>query len=228
MTVDVKARAAECWFGYGRWDAPYWFIGMEPGGDDGHASYEAWQHLGGYELIDCREHHLWKRDVLGVEDPKWTQWHEERRGTKTQPTWRRLIQLLLAFKNEPADLEAAYDYQKYRFGRSYGETAVIELGALHAPGLSSEIDRETHREARIQVIRERLREFQPTFVVCYGYRFRAQFSRAVGGDFDDDLFCWQGSTLCVLAPGPTSRKGAGAEQWVAKGRQIRDIVGNGT
>lgn len=67
--VDAKTLAAESWYGYGPWDAPYWFIGMEPGGDDTHASYEAWEALGGHELIDCREHHLWKRDVLGEEDP---------------------------------------------------------------------------------------------------------------------------------------------------------------
>lgn len=41
MSDDAKAAAAKSWFGYGRWNAKYWFIGMEPGGNDGHASYEA-------------------------------------------------------------------------------------------------------------------------------------------------------------------------------------------
>lgn len=31
--------AAESWFGYGRWGAPYCFIGMESGGADKHGSY---------------------------------------------------------------------------------------------------------------------------------------------------------------------------------------------
>jgi hypothetical protein len=31
---SYKALAAEQWFGYGRWAAPYWFVGMEPGGQD--------------------------------------------------------------------------------------------------------------------------------------------------------------------------------------------------
>lgn len=34
---DPKVLAARNWFGYGRWDAPYWFLGMEPGGTDDHA-----------------------------------------------------------------------------------------------------------------------------------------------------------------------------------------------
>jgi hypothetical protein len=57
--------AAEHWFGYGSWDAPYWFVGMEPGGDDDHASYDTWLALDPKMdgLIDCREHHV-ERDGL--------------------------------------------------------------------------------------------------------------------------------------------------------------------
>jgi len=29
--IDVERVAARDWFGYGRWDAPYWFIEPEPG-----------------------------------------------------------------------------------------------------------------------------------------------------------------------------------------------------
>lgn len=72
VIADAKAAAAKSWFGYGRWDAKFWFICIEPSGDDGNASYEAWHHIGGAELDDCRAHHLWKREVLGLEDLKWT------------------------------------------------------------------------------------------------------------------------------------------------------------
>jgi len=35
LTKEDDAREmARSWFGYGRWSAPYWFVGMEPGGDD--------------------------------------------------------------------------------------------------------------------------------------------------------------------------------------------------
>lgn len=64
--ANVKALAAESWFGYGRWDAKYWFVGMEPGGTDEVASYESWRRLGAGELIDCRQHHL---------DCGFTHWH---------------------------------------------------------------------------------------------------------------------------------------------------------
>jgi hypothetical protein len=56
-----KALAAQGWFGYGRWDAPYWFVGTEPGGTNDHASYDASVRLGilagalAYERLRCME-----------------------------------------------------------------------------------------------------------------------------------------------------------------------------
>jgi len=55
---DPRKLAARKWFGYGRWDAPYWSNGMEPGGGDEQAWYETWVRLGGDELCDSRLHHL--------------------------------------------------------------------------------------------------------------------------------------------------------------------------
>lgn len=214
---------------------------MEPGGDDEHASYEAWHALGAGELIDCREHHLWKRDVLGEVDATWTQWHEDRSGTKTQPTWRRLIQLLFGFEGKDdlyaEDLQHVYDYQKHQLGRAdaqIGETALVELGALNAPGLATPIDRITHREQRIATLAHRLTTYKPTFAVCYGYKFEEQFEAVVGREFDNEGFRWRGSTLCVLVPGPTSHlKGrptpwASPAWWIEKGRAIRSNIDSRT
>lgn len=227
MIIDAKAAAAESWFGYGRWNAKYWFIGMEPGGDDGHASYEAWHHLGGTELIDCRAHHLWKREVLGLEDPKWTRWHDDAPGRRTQPTWRRLIQLLLAYKGESTNLDDVHQYQKHKLGRLDGETAIIELGALHAPSLATKADRESFRDQRIALMRSRLIENEPVFALCYGYAFAEQYARVVGQKFDADGFAWCGPTLCALTPGPTSRPPSPASNphwWTEKGKKMREII----
>lgn len=104
--ADSKLRATESWFGYDRWDAKYWFIGMEPGGEDDAASYDAWLGLGGGELIDCRQHHL---------DRGFTKWHDDDRHG-TQPTWRRLIQTMLGFEGLPATLEDVLRYQHDGWG----------------------------------------------------------------------------------------------------------------
>lgn len=219
MIADVKALAAESWFGYGRWDAPYWFIGMEPGGDDGHASYEAWQSLGGDELIDCREHHLWKRTTLHLQDPLWTRWHDGDR-PPTQPTWRRLIQLLLAYKGEETDMDAVSRYQRQPWGSLRGETAVIEVAAIHSPKMSGVVP---FREERVAVIRERMVANRPRFALFYGTSYREIYEE-IAGRFDGDGFVWSGDTLCTLVQHPTARPGHSPRWWIDKGEQIRAMI----
>src|ERR1700683_2398212 len=114
LPKDAKSLAAENWFGYGRWDAPYWFVGMEPGGTDDDANYDSWMELGGYELINCRRHHLHPLNSMH------TKWFVGER-PPTQTTWRRLIQLLLAFKDRESGLEAARFYQRDHLGTSDDE-----------------------------------------------------------------------------------------------------------
>jgi hypothetical protein len=53
---------AEHFYGYGRWDAPFWFIGPEAAMDnDGidsiSARFQSWEKLGGSAIVDCVEHH---------------------------------------------------------------------------------------------------------------------------------------------------------------------------
>jgi hypothetical protein len=230
--ADLRVSASRYWYGYGRWNAPYWLVGMEPGGSGDDYSYLAWSELDPDQqgLIDCRVHHLWKRDNLGIHDPKWTRWHDDRPGRRTQPTWRRLIQLLLSFKGEEAHLDSVYHYQKYCLGTLRGETAVVELGALHAPGLRTEIDRSSFREHRISNLHTRLVENEPILVVCYGYIFSEQFTKVVGGSFNDVGFLWLDRTLCFLAPGPTSFRKSEPfpwqrpQWWLDTGHVIRELV----
>jgi len=85
--ADPCALASRWWFGYGRWDAPYWYVGKEPGGT-GEGDAESWLRLGGgAELIDCAAHDTGPNGPL---------WHGP--GAKLQPSWRPLIASLVAFK----------------------------------------------------------------------------------------------------------------------------------
>ena len=208
--IDARDAAARQWFGYGRWGAPYWFVGMEPGGTDDHTSYDVWRALGGAELIDCRKHHLCSG---------YTRWHGSDR-PPTQSTWRRLIQALLAFKGEPTDMDTVSRYQRNRFGSEDGETAVIELSALHAPNLQADVERTVHREARIGDLRQRIETHQPRFAIFYGTTYRSEYAR-VAGAFGADGTTQLKNTLCVLTPHPTAPGGPAPAYWIALGRTIR-------
>lgn len=219
LMTSARSLAARSWFGYGRWEAPYWFIGMEPGGADDEASYEAWQDLGGGELIDCRAHHL------SSNDPIWTRWHAAER-PPTQPTWRRLIQLFLSFEGTPTDLEAVARFQRDDWGSEDGETALIEVSGLHSPSLGTSIERTVFRDERIAIILNRMREYAPRFAVMYGLGYREIYEGICESSFDEDGFTWSGPTLCVLVEHPAARPGKSAEWWMRKGLEIRSRLLN--
>lgn len=152
---------AQYCYGYGRWDAPYWFIGPEQGqrrvenGDLG-PRLSAWVKLGSRELCDCEEFHQKINEHA---------WHRE---GKLQSTWKRLIRLLMAFLEQPTDTATLREYQRKRWGMADAETCVIELFGLAANNLSISRDRQPFRKERIATIRERIRVNRPKLVVMYG------------------------------------------------------------
>jgi hypothetical protein len=215
--MTANERAAREWFGYGTWTAPYWFVGMEPGGEGDGASHESWVRLGGGELIDCRAHHL---------DCDFTRWHGLDR-PPTQPTWRRLIQLLLSYKGEPTNLDAVARYQRDLLGAARAETAIIELSAYHAVSMDVQVDRTAHRSDRIALIQRRLDEHVPRFVVFYGRSYQAEYERVVGAPFGPGGAAWRGKSLCILTPHPVAKSGPPPAYWVGLGEAIKSAVDGG-
>src|SRR5216684_3678647 len=147
---DGAAEMARKRYGYGRWDAPYWFIGLEESmargeNNDLKRSVDAWRSLGGGELNDCIEFH----EKLGEK-----RWHRKIPPT-LQPTWRQLILLLMAFTRRPTDRDSRRNYQRDEWGTLRGETCVIELSGNAAPSLNESRDRDSFRTERINVIREK-------------------------------------------------------------------------
>jgi hypothetical protein len=96
---DAENNMACHSYGFGRWKAPYWFIGPEQGkgpneSADNKDRLDAWLNLGGKELFDCRRfHELIHDDTRHREKPH------------LQPTWRPLITLLMAFLGKSTDRE---------------------------------------------------------------------------------------------------------------------------
>lgn len=216
LIEDGVRKMAHRFYGYGRWDAPFWFIGPEQGqgrdeNNDLMRRAEAWLHLGGSELCDCREFH---NSILQKK------WHSEK--ARLQPTWRRLILLLMAFLERPKDSESLRSYQRDRWGMvSGGETCVIELSGLAANSLEVLRDRELFRDERIEIIRQRMDIHKPTFVLMYGAKQKPSWEKLAGCSFPSSNIVTVGSTSIAFAPHPISR-GRQDDYWVELGKTLRE------
>lgn len=183
MNKDERELAENC-YGYGRWDAPYWFIGLE----EGQAPWEGnkfdkragvFRDLQTDGLCDCCEFHS------GIGEHRF---HEV--NPKLQSTWKYLMLLITAFQQAPTDDEDYLKgYQRERWGRKnvqIGETCVIELSGL--PANNSKIVRpeemrrelERIRPIRINNIQHMLQLNTPKFVVMYGTTKKEDFRKIAG------------------------------------------------
>jgi len=243
MDKDTLAMARRN-YGYGRWDAPYWFIGPEQGMADHRGNnlalrVKVWHDLGRRELNDCRRFHC-------LIDEK--QWHCKE-PVSLQGTWRPLMLLMMSFLGRPVDndslpnrhLRKNYhlrDYQRDRWGtvdEKVGETCVIELSGLAAPNLQENPDPGIYLLERIKVIARNMRDHKPELAVMYG-RVQTDSWNAIAGavagrDFPVDTFApdmprtnvlIHETTILVWTPAPTAR-GLGNEYWVRLGRRLRDL-----
>jgi hypothetical protein len=213
LSDDAKKMARE-WFGYGRWDAPYWFVGIEPGGDELDSCVRMWNSLGCKELVDLRAHHEeHERD-----------WFSSN-AHKPQPTWQKLIWLLLAFKGQAETSSAVLDYQKQLLGRSNGETALLEISSLPAEHGHVEIPRMLYRAERTQTLRQRLLDCKPEFVVFYSpddskdHKCVTAWNAITGKQLVRDEPVVVGRTVCLMTYHPNGEWSK--KYWEEMGHRLR-------
>jgi hypothetical protein len=205
-------------FGYGRWEAPYWFIGPEQGmgpHENGQLGprVEAWLRLGGRELCDCREFHA----LIGEE-----RWHRQR--PRLQPTWRPLLLLLATVLDTPIQNDALRRYQRDHWGTLNGETCAIELSGLAAPNLMAPGLHGLFLDERVGVIRDRIQQYKPKLVVMYGNHDLPAWETIAAQPFPQTGILSVGPTVLVTTPHPVSH-GSTNEYWTRLGLELRRIVG---
>jgi hypothetical protein len=112
MTINSNLLKSymETFFGYGDLRAPYWYIGMEEGGESSEISQRlnAWDALGRRELEDLLDFHTKAR--IGQEFFG--------KHAKRQATWWQLIRMTLAAEGRPLENEEVRSYQAERLGRT--------------------------------------------------------------------------------------------------------------
>lgn len=199
---------AERWFGYGRWEAPYWFVGLEPGGNELEACVRAWKAAGESDLLDLKSGHTGHlRDWFGA-------------SAGTQPTWAKLIWLLLSFKSEQATANATRAYQKDKLGRRDGETALLELSSIPAENNGVKTERDLYRPQRIHTLRERVIEHSPEFVVFYSpdAKYRDAWNAIAGRSLERDTPVTIASTTFIITYHPNGEWSKA--YWVDIGKRL--------
>jgi hypothetical protein len=219
LTAEQRAMARG-WYGYGRWAAPYWFVGIEPGGDELDACVRLWNVLGRRELLDIAAHH----------EEHGTDWFGP--GARPQPTWQKLIWLLLHYQRRSCAPSAVLEYQKTRLGRANDETALVELSAIPAAGSSVARPRMLFRDDRTALLRTRLLEHEPTFAVFYSpdngrdRRYVDAWNAITSTTLTRDVPVMVGRTACVMTYHPNGKWSKAYWQAIAEAlrsaRQVND------
>jgi hypothetical protein len=226
MNEDMLAMARRN-YGYGRWEAPYWFIGPEQGMGPHEKGLDrrlkAWQDLGSRELNDCRAFHCRIGEI---------RWHFKE-PVVLQSTWRPLMLLMMIFVGKPVDKGSLQNYQRDRWGvldEKAGETCVIELSGLAAPNARKAKSTELLRQERIEVIRGKIHEHRPKLIIMYGKEQKNSWERIAGCTFPPEpkSFLTVGGTIMAFTPHPVSRifdgaKYLGNEYWTRLGKNLSDL-----
>jgi hypothetical protein len=179
-------------FGYGRWDAPVWFVGIEEAGagtpEELQARLLAWDQRGRRELEDAPVFY----PACGQ-----PQWHGP--NASLQRTWRQLMRMLLLARGEPVEEDALLEYQKHTLGAFPGHVCLTELSPLPAPNhlawpyanrldlpawvRSREQFMQTVAAGRIATLREKIALHHPRAVVFYFWKHRQSAEAVAGGEF---------------------------------------------
>jgi hypothetical protein len=213
--TDMARRS----YGYGEWKAPFWFIGPEQGkgsqeSNDNQERLAAWIRMGRPEVCDC---YLFHQEIHE------TRWHGKI--PKLQATWKSLILLLLTYHGRSPTNDERRLYQSSQWGRSGGETCVIELSGLAARSLQEPIDRLQFRKERIEFIRKSIESAnpKPKFVIMYGKSEEESWNQIVSQVMRKDEPVRIGSTVFLFASHPQEH-GLRNEYWIGLGKRLREAV----
>lgn len=225
-------------YGFGNYQASYWFVGMEEGGGN---TVEAiakqlriWDAHGRKELLDVAEY---------AREMNITRWYGDR--PRLQPTWKHLIRIFLTAEGQSTDSETMRQYQKNLWGTENGNTCLLELLPLPATNTNSWlygqisslpylVNRKTYQEyvvgSRVAHLQDRIKRYQPKAVVFYGSGYDSYWKRIAGINFwetssEDVTFAVKNFTVFVSSKHPVAF-GATNDYFYRIGNLITELKSN--
>jgi hypothetical protein len=191
MDIAILESYISRFYGYGSWNAPLWFIGMEEGGcptlDEFSSRLICWSRRGSAELEDAPAYH---------KELNFTRWFGPK--AKLQSTWEKLVRIYLSSQGLLSDIEAVRHFQGERFGSRDCGFASLELfplpstdtsawiyrDAAHIPYL---INRQVYKyyvyPKRAEGLRQRIATHRPKYVIIYGLAYVDEWEGIIGKKF---------------------------------------------
>jgi hypothetical protein len=202
LSADERYLAENC-YGYGNWNAPYWFIGPEQGQDkneDGISSRcQAFRDLQIDGLCDCRTFH----DAVKGN----TAFNIRANGKiRLQNTWNYQIELLYGYWGKLSSPEIRRSYQGNDWGSTDGKTCITELRGLPAHNGKLSVDQETYLEGRAEFLRKKVQSHSPEFVVFYGTGDQTYWDKIANCNLGLDKVSFTQKTAFAYLPHPNARK----------------------
>ena len=181
LDKDLLSNRLENFWGLGRFEADYWFVGMEEGGgnseDEVSKRLQTWSDLGCTPLVDNYQYHI------GVEGYDFDGFFDG--NIRQQATWAKLIRTMKVINdpNNEYKSQDIKDFQSKNWGRCDSENCLIEIFPLPSPNANhwnydnwSDIpilrSRESYKSAlrdpRIKSLGQKIDIYKPKLVLMYG------------------------------------------------------------
>ena len=188
LDLELLAAFKSRFFGYGSFEAPLWFVGLEEGAgntfDEISARLQVWNTRGQRALEDARGYTIGFGRTEYFVDP-----------VQLSRTWAGLIRVQYATEGQfIPSTEMVRERQQHCWGRFDSKACLLELGPLPSPGMTQwHYDRWTgdpaygrpaYRRAvfpqRIAKLRNLVTAHRPRVVVFYGRSYTRYWREIIG------------------------------------------------
>lgn len=207
-------------FGYGNFNGKYWFIGMEDGSDGTIKEVvhrlNHWKVRGKVTIDDLNAQHK----QFGIQQfigPK----------ARLQPTWSKLIRILLSAEGHNVDREMVREFQRTELGVHTGNNCILELLPLPSKSIGTwiyhehssipelmnrDVYKQTWSKPRSAAIRRFIEIHKPRYVVFYSSNQEYQFwwkqitgSATQWKSIDKVHITHNNDTIFAITPHPVAR-----------------------
>lgn len=238
-TVQISKEIIEIrnnlFLGYGNIKSLYWFVGMEEGFN------------GDQDNLEKRFAAAHKKETLDIQNDMRDVsdhiiWFKE--NPKIQPTWQKLIYILLVLENERDEnvinKEIIRKYQKERLGRVDSNHCLMELMALPCKSVNEKdwqykdyINSRKEYYHKIFPLRKELfinkiNKYKPLLVIFYSFSLLDKWKEIIGANLQNIggiYFIKKDTTNYFVIPHPTAH-GYSKNDWLGIAKKIKMLVFN--